>query len=159
MHSTGIIPARAGFTATERDLTRALADHPRSRGVYQEGIYQYGVTAGSSPLARGLLGDGADGHRRRGIILARAGFTPPPPRAADPAWGSSPLARGLQPTAHQRLELAGIIPARAGFTGGLEIQAAITPGSSPLARGLHPISPSRGCGARDHPRSRGVYPF
>ena len=30
----GIIPARAGFTAYEYDITHDPVDHPRSRGVY-----------------------------------------------------------------------------------------------------------------------------
>ena len=50
--------------------------------------------------------------------------------------GSSPLARGLLTPEHVTLTLAGIIPARAGFTG-------------------HGCRRERG--ARDHPRSRGVY--
>ena len=50
----GIIPARAGFTATQHYYSREYQDHPRSRGVYS-GIDQTSSTgAGSSPLARGL---------------------------------------------------------------------------------------------------------
>ena len=33
--SRGIIPARAGFTRSERDSEWCFADHPRSRGVYE----------------------------------------------------------------------------------------------------------------------------
>ena len=54
----GIIPARAGFTAT-------LCTDLRSK-------------RGSSPLARGLHVRHAELHDRRGIIPARAGFTPGP---------------------------------------------------------------------------------
>ena len=50
--------------------------------------------------------------------------------------GSSPLARGLLPPFHVTNITPRIIPARAGFTGELFIEAE---------------------GARDHPRSRGVY--
>ena len=50
----GIIPARAGFTATTRPRWPQSRDHPRSRGVYGfTGAYGTGGT-GSSPLARGL---------------------------------------------------------------------------------------------------------
>ena len=133
-----IIPARAGFTAMSTRPLRPGRDHPRSRGVY-----------GSRPAS--LM-------RPTGIIPARAGFTgATPPTCArrrdhprsrgvyasrsaglSAHQGSSPLARGLQAwTARQRAVL-GIIPARAGFT--------------------RPRGPSAR-GARDHPRSRGVYPM
>ena len=32
--TTGIIPARAGFTDDLSEHDRAVGDHPRSRGVY-----------------------------------------------------------------------------------------------------------------------------
>ena len=53
-HTSGIIPARAGFTRYCASVPCTLKDHPRSRGVY--GILPtLGVLAtGSSPLARGL---------------------------------------------------------------------------------------------------------
>ena len=93
---------------------------------------------------------------RRGIIPARAGFTPPCPSApgvepdhprsrgvyfnftADKQYsgGSSPLARGLRAQPAHDGAPARIIPARAGFT--------------------HFPSPRPQPG-RDHPRSRGVY--
>ena len=111
---------------------------------------------GSSPLARGLPRCRGACPGRRGIIPARAGFTPPSCRARSSHWdhprsrgvylrrqarhnipgGSSPLARGL-PAPRQPVQLPrGIIPARAGFT----------------QRG--PQARMRG---EDHPRSRGVY--
>ena len=55
---------------------------------------------------------------------------------ADAGFGSSPLARGLRPASHDHPSCPGIIPARAGFTR---------------------WSACRRAGARDHPRSRGVY--
>ena len=111
---------------------------------------------GSSPLARGLRLPPSGGRHSRGIIPARAGFTPknsepwgnvtdhprsrgvyhaPCVRASDFA-GSSPLARGLPVGVDGERGAGGIIPARAGFT--------------PRSR------PPRG-GPSDHPRSRGVY--
>ena len=71
----GIIPARAGFTSWRRPCTATTTDHPRSRGVYAPSRCTRTAPAGSSPLARGLLGfhqrhPGADR-----IIPARAGFT------------------------------------------------------------------------------------
>ena len=91
-----------------------------------------------------------------GIIPARAGFTRCASRrhslrrdhprsrgvyleefmAPNVSYGSSPLARGLPGGQRQRRLLRGIIPARAGFT-----------------RVRHWLID----GARDHPRSRGVY--
>ena len=79
---TRIIPARAGFTG-QRDSHRASCrDHPRSRGVYARAVALVGRAFGSSPLARGLLGDRRlrDGSER--IIPARAGFTPGTPCGA-----------------------------------------------------------------------------
>ena len=113
-------------------------------------------SAGSSPLARGLLDKRRISFSRWGIIPARAGFTRQSPRGGGAdgdhprsrgvyggestcAWlphGSSPLARGLRSQGMSVEDNVGIIPARAGFT---------TP-----RRREHPISP-------DHPRSRGVY--
>ena len=111
---------------------------------------------GSSPLARGLLGQGTDAAEEVGIIPARAGFTHPSrarssPRTDHPRSrgvyggvnlktietdGSSPLARGLQGPSRHPSRRGGIIPARAGFT---------------------PIVNLCWSSAADHPRSRGVY--
>ena len=71
----GIIPARAGFTASASTCARTTRDHPRSRGVYAATRPTRPTCSGSSPLARGLPGrlHPAGGQRR--IIPARAGFT------------------------------------------------------------------------------------
>ena len=53
--STGIIPARAGFTTWRTRTWRWLRDHPRSRGVYPSIPEFTKRHKGSSPLARGLL--------------------------------------------------------------------------------------------------------
>ena len=151
-----IIPARAGFTLRLADRHPPVADHPRSRGVYDINFGQKSGSVGSSPLARGLRQQGALREGRRWIIPARAGFTRRC-RSGRPAWpdhprsrgvypagwmlckgqsGSSPLARGLLEVRPAEMALLGIIPARAGFT-------SCTPaGTAP---------------AGDHPRSRGVY--
>ena len=152
----GIIPARAGFTGSRSKARRAPGDHPRSRGVYRSEGLRAHLTAGSSPLARGLLPVQSITQSVNRIIPARAGFTSPRsplsplgpdhPRSRgvylreyealgfEP--GSSPLARGLHPSQHKTGRGDGIIPARAGFT--------VTP--------FRTTRPSR-----DHPRSRGVY--
>ena len=152
----GIIPARAGFTTCSPRSQCRCQDHPRSRGVYRASNHESRIPRGSSPLARGLLGQvniGLDGGR---IIPARAGFTGlrcpslwywrdhPRSRgvyiiatlATVEAGGSSPLARGL-PSLWSISAMAGrIIPARAGFTIAYAIGTAAN---------------------ADHPRSRGVY--
>ena len=154
----GIIPARAGFTSRRTALPCASADHPRSRGVYTRRLSISSRARGSSPLARGLHAPMKDSSRIQGIIPARAGFTAARsswtrlgrdhPRSRGvytwaaapscPTYGSSPLARGLR-SAHRGVALPDrIIPARAGFTR--------RPSPEPS-------------GARDHPRSRGVYPI
>ena len=72
---SGIIPARAGFTATSNGTWKRLADHPRSRGVYENGWKSDYDFNGSSPLARGLLGGCRLFPGGVRIIPARAGFT------------------------------------------------------------------------------------
>ena len=134
----------------------AGTDHPRSRGVYAQTLWGGFISGGSSPLARGLLGELLGDGGGPGIIPARAGFTRgrgnhrshdrdhPRSRGVyalfcleyDMSPGSSPLARGLPAVSGSVAPRPGIIPARAGFTTIL-----IAP---------HPLS-------TDHPRSRGVY--
>ena len=132
------------------------SDHPRSRGVYGAPSSKMNRSAGSSPLARGLLYRNLTPHALNGIIPARAGFTlrrrwragPPEdhPRsrgvyetrseAIRSRTGSSPLARGLRRPLTSGDTPSGIIPARAGFTTRATTWAPPT---------------------WDHPRSRGVY--
>ena len=73
-----IIPARAGFTSNPTEDSDKDSDHPRSRGVYPAQQRCCWAGMGSSPLARGLPAQRGIGRRGRGIIPARAGFTPPP---------------------------------------------------------------------------------
>ena len=110
-----IIPARAGFTAAALLCRRRAADHPRSRGVYKEQAEKAKLSAGSSPLARGLPKSPPERQARIRIIPARAGFTcedvgggcgqadhprsrgvySRPVAVRTRHEGSSPLARGL----------------------------------------------------------------
>ena len=151
-----IIPARAGFTSPTRASKSIFWDHPRSRGVYIPFTCWAACRSGSSPLARGLLGNAVLIIKRRRIIPARAGFTQcsimkvraytdhPRSRGVYPrcssiafmAPGSSPLARGLLFTVNSYNDGGRIIPARAGFTRS---------------------RPGPECACKDHPRSRGVY--
>ena len=151
-----IIPARAGFTSPRPAPTTCPTDHPRSRGVYQDGTTVLASVDGSSPLARGLRRVARPATHHHGIIPARAGFTPPGAASAGSRWdhprsrgvyitavftavsgfGSSPLARGLRALRPAPAQPVRIIPARAGFTG-------------------YPRPCGRRC--KDHPRSRGVY--
>ena len=71
----GIIPARAGFTDLISGQFMSLTDHPRSRGVYAAPPHRPAGSAGSSPLARGLLTWVSTSRARSRIIPARAGFT------------------------------------------------------------------------------------
>ena len=134
--STGIIPARAGFTPG-RPASRSLpTDHPRSRGVYTSEVDMAINNRGSSPLARGLHTGEEVATIKVRIIPARAGFTWTSWRRTARNWdhprsrgvynvlakgngkrsGSSPLARGLPHVSPRVQDLPGIIPARAGFT-------------------------------------------
>ena len=131
-----IIPARAGFTI-DRGLPKpGIADHPRSRGVYGRRRGSQRVQSGSSPLARGLQMTTEAHGVERGIIPARAGFTP---SAARPPTSSPdhPRSRGVYVVG--------------GGDGDLHA------GSSPLARGLPNWIRAVTRVRSDHPRSRGVY--
>ena len=74
--TSGIIPARAGFTPGGRRFARSYQDHPRSRGVYSSSPIDPPWEKGSSPLARGLLAPllrgqaDADHPRSRGVYLS-----------------------------------------------------------------------------------------
>ena len=132
----GIIPARAGFTWGRGARAMRGRDHPRSRGVYSMWRYSRGEAEGSSPLARGLLGETAVPVHILGIIPARAGFTVGGGIVVLRA-GDHPRSRGVYPGYGGNLDLnVWIIPARAGFT---------------------PDAAILRVPARDHPRSRGVY--
>ena len=71
----GIIPARAGFTLSRRQVRRIFEDHPRSRGVYILVDCGDSTEGGSSPLARGLPAEAMQASEAARIIPARAGFT------------------------------------------------------------------------------------
>ena len=71
----GIIPARAGFTESNPRYDHPGWDHPRSRGVYAEGLARALRAVGSSPLARGLPNHLFWDEISLRIIPARAGFT------------------------------------------------------------------------------------
>ena len=133
---TGIIPARAGFTAQSGSRPAPRRDHPRSRGVYDWASDRVVPGKGSSPLARGLPSLLLLPARGEGIIPARAGFTEAIFTPRCNTGGSSPLARGLRVHRSVRNGRHRIIPARAGFT---------------------TVSTLTLMSMKDHPRSRGVY--
>ena len=132
----GIIPARAGFTRRFRSFSAMDWDHPRSRGVYDQGRCSDKLFLRIIPARAGFtvvkllsVVSPADHPRSRGVYTAASGpiFT---------RTGSSPLARGLPWRVCRTVVSFRIIPARAGFTSG---------GGPERPR------------AMDHPRSRGVY--
>ena len=71
----GLIPARAGNTPPGRSRPEIVRAHPRSRGEHTESCTALVMTLGSSPLARGTLGDAVEEIARMGLIPARAGNT------------------------------------------------------------------------------------
>ena len=73
---SGIIPARAGFTASIDAKAAQLGDHPRACGVYLSQVGDRHLSSGSSPRVRGLLASLAVSAVPGRIIPARAGFTP-----------------------------------------------------------------------------------
>ena len=70
-----IIPACAGFTFGQWMGTLNFPDHPRMRGVYRLWFLWTSSSKGSSPHARGLLGQVWEEKIASGIIPACAGFT------------------------------------------------------------------------------------
>ncbi len=170
-----IIPARAGFTVPASPGALLVADHPRSRGVYERGGVRLGAGAGIIPARAGFTASRRPGSqarrdhpRSRGVYHRRGGLFLP-------MGGSSPLARGLRLPVGQGQDGLRIIPARAGFTsssrpvtrpspdhprsrgvyGQTLIIAGATTGSSPLARGLPPGGSSQLSRARIIPARAG----
>ena len=132
----GLIPARAGNTRPVRTADHQKWAHPRSRGEHWSTLSSVTCSTGSSPLARGTLGDAVEEIARMGLIPARAGNTAGgdicirrigahPRSRGEHGWGSddsctgrgsSPLARGTHPFRKLLLPSGGLIPARAGNT-------------------------------------------
>ena len=132
----GLIPARAGTTATCHQSKPSRGAHPRSRGDHHVRANNSTPIPGSSPLARGPPGCQRLHHIQQGLIPARAGTTPcfawlwrlerahPRSRGDHPSGarvlgaggGSSPLARGPHPHFVVLERGPGLIPARAGTT-------------------------------------------
>ena len=155
-HQRGLIPARAGNTPRRRQPVTRAGAHPRSRGEHPLKVLTRRHVVGSSPLARGTPNAVTVVDEIPGLIPARAGNTPPPRCAPQPArahprsrgehmyWlgvlivalGSSPLARGTQCVPIENIFFGGLIPARAGNT---------------LLTAL------RRAAGRAHPRSRGEH--
>ena len=150
----GIIPACAGNRWGFQSRPSASWDHPRMRGEQTTGDKSWICTSGSSPHARGTVGNEWHALRVVGIIPACAGNRRRRSRARSLGWdhprmrgeqplrkmrrgvrmGSSPHARGTASTTPRTRAGAGIIPACAGNSP--------TPSARPPA-------------ARDHPRMRG----
>ena len=157
-YPVGLIPARAGKTATRLSRMLSLRAHPRSRGENQRLPLLTPVEEGSSPLARGKLPKWVRACASRGLIPARAGKTGVYGGASQTMSGSSPLARGKPRQDKGRGSHRGLIPARAGKTSHHDLSkvrtwahprsrgenalsrafTASTAGSSPLARGKPP---------------------
>ena len=132
----GLIPARAGNTFSASSLRRRARAHPRSRGEHRCTLRPGLAGRGSSPLARGTLGNVGYARDATGLIPARAGNTcvhrghrslhRAHPRSrgehlADAEGvcyyeGSSPLARGTHYCRFSCYNYYGLIPARAGNT-------------------------------------------
>ena len=151
-----IIPALAGNTSRGSGICAGRPDHPRSRGEYGWQVVGRVLTAGSSPLSRGIRDADGDHSLHPRIIPALAGNTrhrrgmsttnsdhprsrgeyAPRGLVRNSVGGSSPLSRGILPRSQPSRVAAGIIPALAGNTSARAAARPPTP---------------------DHPRSRGEY--
>ena len=132
----GIIPACAGSTGDPEDAKIRRRDHPRMRGEHFWPVVFHALHAGSSPHARGALGQPPTGAAYAGIIPACAGSTSASRFCATASrdhprmrgehsgtnaktsarMGSSPHARGAHRVERVLVERDGIIPACAGST-------------------------------------------
>ena len=173
----GIIPACAGSTYRHRRGPRLQRDHPRMRGEHVDGERYPIRTGGSSPHARGALGNASRAGSEFGIIPACAGSTGkrerrmgrgrdhprmrgehlPLQNKSSYSSGSSPHARG----ALLQLPLVelnpGIIPACAGSTRGDGVARRHGVGIIPACAGSTLAPSSYRFNYRDHPRMRGEH--
>ena len=152
----GLIPARAGNTATERGQAREPSAHPRSRGEHRLTRLWVCWVLGSSPLARGTHSEGRRVRVVSGLIPAHAGNTyspwrSGPSRSAHPRsreehgstrqmcgiWpDSSPLTQGTLGTNAQLVAQNRLIPARAGSTAAKALRTT-TSAAHPRSRWEH----------------------
>ena len=132
----GLIPARAGKTASALVVAERPPAHPRACGENGAVDTAARPALGSSPRVRGKRLCGRPGAHRRGLIPARAGKTGPrtagrPSCGAHPRacgensrlseeeinqMGSSPRVRGKLVHRFDSADDGGLIPARAGKT-------------------------------------------
>ena len=134
--TVGLIPARAGSTASCPLIVQCNWAHPRPCGEHEEGFISSSSVRGSSPPVRGAHAPPFTLQLRDGLIPARAGSTTkvqlrplkhwahprpcgehsPAARPPQSQGGSSPPVRGAPTGALIALPLPGLIPARAGST-------------------------------------------
>ena len=170
------IPAGAGNTRGFLGWLRPSPVHPRGRGEHDMPSAEAASDAGSSPRARGTLGDSFDGDGGGRFIPAGAGNTlvsrsERVPRSVHPrgrgehcssvartrsAAGSSPRARGtLLPVCWPAFP-ARFIPAGAGNTPARAWNSS-APAVHPRGRGEHITgAPGAGKSAGSSPRARGT---
>ena len=114
VHNVGLIPARAGNTDPHQRTANHRRAHPRSRGEHSLVLSKSGLSAGSSPLARGTLRAARKKPVGTGLIPARAGNT------------NSAASRPAMSRAHPRSRGEHAVSA---------VVFSLIGGSSPLARG------------------------
>ena len=132
----GLIPARAGKTATNCQTPTRGQAHPRAGGENFARYSRRYSPLGSSPRGRGKHRDAHPRRRQDGLIPARAGKTPTwstptvacwahpraggensiPAKFSVSANGSSPRGRGKHTLSHGLPRIPRLIPARAGKT-------------------------------------------
>ena len=150
----GIIPAHAGKTSPHASISRAMRDHPRSRGENQFIVAGQDDTLGSSPLTRGKRGPPFGLAASAGIIPAHAGKTPGArhgtrrPRIIPAHAGKTRMGRAFA-------RWLGDHPRSRGENRQARRVGPLVSGSSPLTRGKPSVSGPPACETRDHPRSRG----
>ena len=131
----GIIPARAGSTASPSRYQFHASDHPRSRGEHPCVSGAIVCFVGSSPLARGARPRRLPSPRRARIIPARAGSTDRETDGRRPRSWIIPARAGSTAAASRMAAAGGDHPRSRGEHGREGPPACMRSGSSPLARG------------------------
>ena len=171
-----LIPASAGSTSPARPSAASARAHPRERGEHREQGFKINRIQGSSPRARGALGEPVADELADRLIPASAGSTNRPTRTCGAQWahprergehfnavrariyggGSSPRARGARIHHPGGATGPGLIPASAGSTRAPPARWRPTP-AHPRERGEHWLPPGGPDLDAAHPRERGEH--
>ena len=152
----GLIPAYAGRTSVDDDLSGDHAAHPRLRGAHGRDTGSKAGRGGSSPLTRGARHDAGSAAARTGLIPAYAGRTNPARQGRARQW-AHPRLRGAHSSNHADHAVhVGSSPLTRGAPGSVTTGPA-SPGLIPAYAGRTLTRTVSRRGRRAHPRLRGAH--